>query len=194
MWRPPVDGLAVQCDESAHIHNSVLLRAHGHTIGQREHFLYNFPDTDMLIALLPDFNEIGILGEAGRIENHRDSIPVGKFPYFLQVLHTHRLPAGRITGDGDNNHGNTLPSIYLEDILQLTQVQVPFEGMMVSGIACLIDGAVEGSSLTEFYMALGGVEVRIPRYYMAFLHHHRKKYVFGGTALVSGDHIRETGK
>ena len=55
-------------NKTAHIYEAVFLGGHSHAISQRKHLLYDLLDGLVGIALLAGLDEIGILGEAGRVE------------------------------------------------------------------------------------------------------------------------------
>ncbi len=78
-------------NKTADIDNAVLLAAHGHPIGIREHFGYNFFDCFPGITSFTLIDKPGIFGKTGRIHDDWNTIHIGQLFHFADILHRNRL-------------------------------------------------------------------------------------------------------
>ena len=95
--------LTAGCDKSSHVYDAVFLGTHGHAVCKSEHLFGYFLYTLVFVTFLACFNEIGVFGKTGRVEQNRFVVLVRDISDFAQVLHGNRLPAGCIVGDGNND-------------------------------------------------------------------------------------------
>ncbi len=144
-------------DETAHVYDSVFLGRHCHAVGEAEHLAHNLFDSLVGIAFLAGLDEIGIFGEAGRVEYHAQAMTVGELAHGAQVGHRHGLSAGGVVGDSDNDKGHV--SGLCHSFFELVDIYIALEGMFELSVAGLIDSAVYGKGAAALYMAFSGVEV-----------------------------------
>ena len=180
-------------DEAAHVHDAVLLRRHGHAVGQVEHLASDLLDGLVLVAFFADFDEVCVLGEAGGVEDDALAVLVGDGADLAEVLHADGLSAGGVVGDGDDDEGN-LVGVLGQALLELLGVYVALEGDFELGVAGLVDGAVDGEGLAGLDVALGGVEVGVAGHVVAFVHECGEEDVLCCPALVGGDYVVEAGE
>ena len=121
--------------------------------------------------MFAQFDEVGVLGEAGGIENHRLSVAVGHLPDHFQVGQRNRLSAGGVAGDRNDDEGNPV-SILVKGPFEFFGVDIAFERVVQGGVECLVDGAIYGFCPPEFNMSFCGIEMRIARNDITFLYQH----------------------
>ena len=182
--------LAVGSDETAHVHNTVLLGRHGHGVNVGVHLAGNLLDGLVGVALLTGLDKVRVLGKAGAVHHYGHAILVAQLAGVLDVLHRHGLAANGVVGHGQYHEGN-ITLVLLEHLLQLLERNVALEGELELGVLGLVDGDVDGLGLAGLDVTLGGVEVGVTGNDVAFLHQIREQHVLGSTALVGGDDILE---
>ena len=187
---PVVPVLAVGGYEAAHVHYAVFLCAHRHAVGQCKHLPRYLLYRLVLVALLARLYEVSVLGEARRVEYHGLAVLVGHCSHSPQVLHRYGLPAGRVVGYGHDDERYAV-GVLLQGALQLGRVNVALERYFELRLLGLVDGAVESGGLAPLYVALGSVEVRVARHYVAFVYEVREEHVLRRAALVGGYHVVE---
>lgn len=177
-------------DEAAHVDESVFLGAHGHAIGQGKHFFGYLLDGLLGVGWLSGLDEVGVLGEAGRIEDDALAILVSYFADGFQVFHRDRLSASGVVCDGDDDEGHMVAMLF-EHASELLGIDVAFEGNFELGVLGFVDGAIDDGGVAAFDVAFGRVEGRIAWNYVAVVHEVGEEHVFGGTSLVCGDDVFE---
>ncbi len=188
--RALVDVLPAGCDESTHVDQTVLFRRHCHYVSQREHLLAYLLDGGVFVLRVAHLDEVCVLGEAGRVENDALVVLVGDLAHAAEVVHRNGLSAGGVVCDRHDDE-RYLVGVLGKAFLKLVEIHVALEGHFELGVLCLVDGAVYSESLAALDVTLGGVEVRVARNDVAFLHEVGEKHVLGSAALVGGDHILE---
>ena len=118
---------------------------------------------------------------------------MAEFAGLADVLHRDGLAADGVVGDGEDHKGD-VALVFLQDLLELGQVNVALEGDLELGVVSLLDGDVDGESLAALDVALGGVEVGVAGDDVAGLHQVAEQHVLGCAALVGGDDILEAGQ
>ena len=127
---------------------------------------------------------------SGRVENDALVVLVGDLAHAAEVVHRNGLSAGGVVCDRHDDE-RYLVGVLGKTFPQLVEIHVALEGHFELGVLCLVDGAVYSESLAALDVTLGGVEVRVARNDVAFLHEVGEKHVLGSAALVGGDHILE---
>ena len=183
--------LAVGGNESAHVHQSVFLGRHGHSVYIRVHLACNLLDGLVGVALFALLDEVAVLCKAGRVHHHRHMIFVAQLAGLADVLHRYRLSAHGVVGHGEH-HERHVARILLQHLLQFLERHIPLEWYFELGVFGFVDGHVDGLGLAELNVALGGVKVGIAGHHVAFFHQIGEQHVLGGTSLMGGDDILET--
>ena len=123
----PVELFAAHGHEPAHVHHTVLLGRDGHDVGIGVDFADDLLDGLVGIALLAGLDEIGILGEAGRVEQQGYAIAAADFGRFADVAHRHGLAAGRVVGDGQHDARDFLARVLAQELFELGDVHLTLE-------------------------------------------------------------------
>ena len=85
----------------AHRDHGVLLGAHDARVGVRAHLADDLGHGLVGVLGLADLDEVGVLGEAGGVEDDHQAVLVGDATDLADVGHRHRLAAAGVAGDGD---------------------------------------------------------------------------------------------
>ncbi len=156
-------------DETAHIHEAVLLGRHRHAVGKSEHLAADFLDGLVGIAFFTGLDEICVLGKTCGVENHALVVLVSDFAHLSEVGHAHRLTAGCVVGDG-NDDERDLVGVLSKAGLKLLGIHIAFERHLKLRVLGLVHSAVHGKCLAAFDVPLSGVEMRVARNDVARLH------------------------
>ena len=113
--------LVTSCDESTHVHDSVFLRAHRHTVSVIEHFFHDLFNRLVLITFLTSFDEISIFRETSRVEQYTFTIFISDSTNFLDILHGNRLSSSRVIGYSYNDKRNLI-SVFCQYFFQFLRV------------------------------------------------------------------------
>ena len=156
-------------DETSHVHDSIFLRAHGHTVSVIEHLFHDLFDRLILITLFTSLDKISVLSETSRIEQHAFAIFIGDSTHFLDIFHGNRLSSCRVVRNRHDNKRN-LVSMFCQHFLQFHRIQVSFKRNLQLGILCLVDSHVPSDSLTSLDVPLRGIKVRVTGNDIAFFY------------------------
>ena len=189
LHRLAVELLVVHGQEAAHVHHAVLLGRNGHQVGVGVDFAYDLLDALVLVAGLAGLDEVGVLGEAGRVDQHRDAVAAAQLGGLADVAHRNGLAAGRVVGDGQHHARDLLLRVRLEHVLQLLQIHFTLERKLLLRVGRSVDGAVDRMAAAELDVALRGVEMRVARHDVALLEQGREDHVLGGAALVGRQEV-----
>ena len=185
----PVELFAAHGHEPAHVHHTVLLGRDGHDVGIGVDFADDLLDGLVGIAFLAGLDEIGILGETGRVEQQGYAIAAADFGRFADVAHRHGLAAGRVVGDGQHDARDFLARVLAQELFELGDVHLTLERQLFLGVGRIVDRAVHGVAAAEFDVPFGGVEMGVARDDVARLEQCRKDHVLRSTPLVRGQEI-----
>ena len=78
---------AVGGDEATHVHQSVFLGRHGHSVNVAVHLTCNLLDGLVGITFLSLLDEIAVLGKAGRVHHDGHTVFVAELAGLADVLH-----------------------------------------------------------------------------------------------------------
>ena len=115
-FAPLVPVLAVGSDEATHIHDTVLLSRHRHTISIGEHLLGNLLNTLVGITLLAGLDEISILSKTSRVHIHRHAILMAQLTCLTDILHRYWLTSYRVIRHSQH-HKWHIARVVLEELL-----------------------------------------------------------------------------
>ena len=176
------------CNESTHIHDSIFLRTHGHTVSIIEHFFHDLFNRLVLITFLTSFDKVCIFSKTSRVEHYSFAIFVSYSTNFLDIFHRNRLSTSRVIRYRYNDKRNLI-SMFCQYRFQFFRVKISFKRNFQLGIFCLIDCHVPSDSLTPLNMTFRRVKMRVTRHDITLLYEIREKHVLGCTSLVSRDHV-----
>ncbi len=145
----------------------------------------------MLVARLALFDEVTIFGVARRVDEEGDTILTIDLRYGFEVRHRDRLPTSGVVRDGHHPERNLFDAIFFDEGAQLAKIHVPFEGMCIGRIICIVDDEVCRSPAAGADVGIGGVEVHIARHPLIRLDQHCAQNIFRRAALVGRDEMLE---
>jgi hypothetical protein len=176
-------------DEAAHRDHGVLLGAHDARVGVLAHLVDDLRHGLVGVAGLAGLDEVGVLGEAGGVEDDEQAVLVGDAADLADVLHRDGLAAAGVAGDGDQDVGDVAGAVLADDALQAGDVDVALERVEALGGAAGVDGAVDGAAAGELDVGLGRVEVRVAGHDHVLLDEHEVEDALAGAALVDRDGV-----
>ena len=185
--------LLVGGDETAHIHETVFLGAHGHRVGIAEHLFADLAKGLVLISFLAGLDEIGVLDKTGTVDVHGYAVFVAELTGLADVLHRHGLSSHGVVGHRQH-HKRHFALVLVQHLLQLLEAHIAFERYFELGVIGLGDGDIDGKSLAALDVALGGVEVGVAGDNHTRLHQIAEQHILCSTALVGGDYIFKAGE
>src|SRR5258708_2033744 len=94
----------VEREESADVHEPVLLGAHGAAVAGREHLARDLGHRPAGVAGLALLDEPAVLGEAAGVEDERHAMALAHLAHRADVGHRDRLAAPGVVGDSEDHH------------------------------------------------------------------------------------------
>ncbi len=183
--------VVVHRQPAADVGEAVLLRAHGHAVGQRGDLAHDLGHAPVALAGLAGLDEPGVLGEAAGVEEEGHAVAVADRADPAQVLQAHRLAAAGVVGDRHEDGGDLRRAALGEERVEPVEVHVPLEGVLDLGVAPLLDDEVDGLGARELDVGPGRVEVGVVGDRLAGPADHGEEDLLGGASLVGGDDVAE---
>ena len=175
--------------EASHVHHAVLLGRNGHDVGVLVDFAHDLLDRLVGVALLAGLDEVGVLGEAGRVDEQGHAVTAAHLGRLADVAHRHGLSSGRVVGDRQHDARNLLAGILAQHLFELGGVHLALEGDFELRVGRGVDRAVHGVTAAVFDMSLRGVEMGVARHDVAFAEQRREDDVLRRAALMRGQEV-----
>ena len=156
------EGVVVEREPAADVREPILLRRHGHPVGQRGHLADDVRDRAVFLAGLTELDEPGVLGESAGVEEEGHAVAITGGAHGAQVLERDGLPAAGVVRDRDEHDGNIVATLR-EQPLERLHVHVALERVLVRGVAALRDHEVDRLGAGELDVGPGRVEMGVVR-------------------------------
>ena len=182
--------VVVQREPAADVRERVLLRAHRHAVGDREHVAHDVRHGPVTLARLAALDEPGVLGEAAAIDVERLTVPAGDLSGRAHVLEADRLPAARVVRHGQH-HERYPRTLLLQQPVEALEVDVALERMRLVRVVRRGGHQVHRLGAGRLDVAAGRVEVRVGRYQLALAADDREQDRLGRPSLVGRDDVTE---
>ena len=152
----------------------------------------DFLNGPVLITLFPCLDEIRVLNTSCGIKHHLDAVLVCQFGYCLDVGHGNRLSACQVNGHRKADIWNLISAHFVNQGLELIQVNIALEIKDCIGVVGLVDNDVAEGCAVAFLMETCGCEIHVAGYIIAWLNGKCGKYILCAASLMGGYHILES--
>jgi hypothetical protein len=178
-------------DEAADVGDRVLLRAHEHRVGVREHPVHDLAEGRIRVTVLAPANEPRVLGEPGDVEDELLLVRAREASDLANVRHRDRLPAPRVVRNRQHHDRDALALVSAEELLELADVHVALEGRFGERVQRLGYREVEGDAVAHLDVSPRRVEVRVGRDDLPRVDDRPEEDALRAPALMRGKDERE---
>ncbi len=150
----------IQREPPADIGEGVLLGAHCHAVGHVKRVAHDLLDRAVLLPVLAQLDEPGVLGEPAAINEEGLAMRMGDLGGAANIGEADRLAAACIVRDRHHHTRHGIAAL-THQLGEGVQVHVPLEGMVEGGNLALCDGQVQCLGACGFDIAARRVEMRV---------------------------------
>ena len=182
--------VVADAEQAAHVHDGVLLGAHGEHIGQLEHRAGRRSERlEPRRLVAPD--PVRVLGEATGVQHQHDPARATALGHGPQVGQRHGLTAHGVVGHR-HHHERDLALVRLERRIERRQRHVAAERVVRR--ERVVERQVDTGGPGRLDVGAGGVEQAVGQHHAAGQRHDRAQDPLGRATLVRGVHVRHSGE
>ena len=130
-----------------------------------------------------------VLGNPGHVMDQHDVVLVAPCSGLFQVSHRNGLAACHVDAGCDADVRDLVGAYFVDECIQLIEVDVTLEGMLRVGVVRFIDDDINKRCTGQFLVQACGGEVHVARYVVARRDQDLAQNVFGAAALVARNRV-----
>ncbi len=178
-----------QCEESADVDEVVLLRRDGRTIRIGTDLEKDLLDGVTVVPGLSLLDEPGVLQRPRGIEHQEDVVLLAERVGRTKVLEGHGLAAGEIDVGLDRDVWDPLRAVFVDEVLELLEVDIALERVQARGVVCLVDDHVDEGPARPLLVEPRRGEVHVAGDDVARIDEDLAEDVLGAATLVRGHQL-----
>ena len=180
-----VEPAIVHREESADIDHRIFFRRHCGGIGQSTDLIDDLANGLVRKPLLALLDEMRVLGNTRHVVHEHDAVPVTPGAQLLEVGHRDWLAAGHVDAGSHADVRDLLRADFLDERIELTDVEIALERMIRFGIVGFIDNRIDEGRAGEFLVQPRGSEIHVAGHKVTRFDQALAEDVLGAAALVS---------